>query len=195
MIEGSRMKFAKGIQKIDFSPEEERESFFIIREFDTNLNINCRYINAPEINICFYDNQFCFLINGLNGNLTLDLSKFLAKKNLKIVPCNSLSKIKKEFIDCNETVEVLTVNEKLKQEGNKCIIIKDFTNYLNISCKDSILSPDINIILHNNNQLIISLGSMFANFTIDVSGFLANNNLKIVSMHDNIKVPEITDAG
>lgn len=189
MIEGNCVKIVKGIQKIDFSPEEARGAFFIIREFNDNLNIMCQNICDPQINICFYDNQLCFLINALYGTLTLDLSKFLAKKNLKIVPCNSLSKNTKDFIE-GDKITIFKGYKKAKENDCSNIIIRDFNNYINIST--SIATPEINIVLYNH-QLILSLGSGSGNFTIDLSGFLANNNLKIAPVQDNKNLPEITD--
>lgn len=192
MIEGSHIKFAKGIQKVKLTPEEEDKPLFIIREFNNKLIIMLQYIANPEMNICFYDNQLCFLLNAPPENLTVDLSEFLAKKNLKIVPYNSTSKNIKEFIK-GSNIEILKGIKEIKKDKPSFTLIRDFDDSINISCSN--YPHEINIVLYNKNQLIFSLGCGNAgNLTIDLSGFLTNNNLKIVPRND-IKVPEITEIG
>ena len=191
MIEGNSVKIVRGIEKVNLTPEEKEKPFFIVRDFDNKLIVTCQYIANPEMNICLYDNQFCFLLNSPPEDLMINLTRFLARKNLKIILYNFESKNLKNFID-GTYIKILEGNKVIKKDDRVCTVIRNFDDSLKISC--SHYPQEINIVLYRNKQLIFSVGcGGNGNFTIDLTSFLENNNLKIVPNND-IKVPEITEG-
>jgi hypothetical protein len=121
----------------------------------------------------------------------INLTRFLARKNLKIILYNFESKNLKNFID-GTYIKILEGNKVIKKDDIVSTVIRNFDDSLKISCFH--YTQEINIVLYRNKQLIFSVGcGGNGNFTIDLTSFLENNNLKIVPNND-IKVPEITEG-